>query len=364
MLYIMLFFSLIAGIDKLLGNKKGLGEKFDQGFLAMGSLALTIIGIYSLSPLIAKLIVPILLPLSEFLHLDPSVFIGSILAPDLGGYATSISIAKNKEIGFLNGVVLASTLGTIISFSIPVAINMIRLDDFKLFLKGILAGVTTIPLGVFISGLMLNVDIKTLIINLIPVILFSILVTIGLMRYQEITISAFKLIGKAVLFISTLGLIVGIFQFSTNIIIIPELIPIEESAKIVLSIAVVLSGAYPMILIASEKLRKPLAKISKRLGFNEYSILGLLSTLASCLPMFSIYDKFDNNGKVINAAFAVSGAFVFGGQLGYISSVSKETVNAFIVGKLISGVSAIVIAFILIKYEEGKGFSSDSKSKD
>jgi Ethanolamine utilization protein len=282
----------------------------------------------------------------------------------LGGYATSISIAKNKEIGFLNGVVLASTLGTIISFSIPVAINMIRLDDFKLFLKGILAGVTTIPLGVFISGLMLNVDIKALIINLIPVILFSILVTIGLMRYQEITISAFKLIGKAVLFISTLGLIVGIFQFSTNIIIIPELIPIEESAKIVLSIAVVLSGAYPMILIASEKLRKPLAKISKRLGFNEYSILGLLSTLASCLPMFSIYDKFDNNGKVINAAFAVSGAFVFGGQLGYISSVSKETVNAFIVGKLISGVSAIVIAFILIKYEEGKGFSSDSKSKD
>jgi Ethanolamine utilization protein len=84
MLYIMLFFSLIAGIDKLLGNKKGLGEKFDQGFLAMGSLALTIIGIYSLSPLIAKLIVPILLPLSEFLHLDPSVFIGSIFSTRFG----------------------------------------------------------------------------------------------------------------------------------------------------------------------------------------------------------------------------------------------------------------------------------------
>lgn len=355
MLYIMLFFSLVAGIDKLLGNKKGLGEKFDQGFLAMGSLALTIIGIYSLSPLIAKLLVPILLPISEILHLDPSVFISSILAPDLGGFTTSIAIAKNEKIGLLNGAVLTSTLGTIISFSVPVAINTIKYDDFEPFSKGILAGVTTIPLGVFIAGLMLHIDMLTLGINLIPVILFSIIVTTGLIMFQEKTIVIFRIIGKSVLFISTLGLIIGIFQFMTGVVMLPELIPIEESSKIVLSIAVVLSGAYPMLLIASEKLKRSLNNLSTKFGLNEYSILGILSTLASCLPMLAIYEKFDRKGKILNAAFAVSGAFVFGGQLGYISSVAKDAVNAFVVGKLISGVSAIFIAFILIKYEEGEG---------
>ncbi|MBC7087584.1 MAG: ethanolamine utilization protein EutH [Tissierellales bacterium] len=311
MLYIMLFFSLLAGIDKLFGNKKGLGEKFDQGFLAMGSLALTIIGIYSLSPIIAKLLVPILLPVSDFFNLDPSVFISSILAPDLGGFPTSISIAKNEKIGILNGVVLASSLGTIISFSIPVAFSMIKYDDFEPFTKGILAGVTTIPLGVFAAGIMLDINFISLLINLIPVILFSLLVTVGLLVFQEKTITIFRIIGKAVLFFSTTGLIIGIFQFSTGIVIFSDLISLEESFKIVLSIAVVLSGAYPMLLILSEKLKKPLKNLSIKFGLNEYSILGIISTLASCLPMLAIYDKFDRKGKILNAAFTVSGAFVF-----------------------------------------------------
>ena len=45
MIYVMLGFSLLGGIDKLLNNRLGLGVKFDEGFKAMGSLALTIIGI-------------------------------------------------------------------------------------------------------------------------------------------------------------------------------------------------------------------------------------------------------------------------------------------------------------------------------
>src|SRR5690554_4673059 len=136
MLYVMLGFSLLAGIDKLLNNKYGLGNKFDEGFKAMGGLAITIMGIYSLSPIIAKLVTPVLIPLSSMLFTDPSVFISSILATDLGAYNTSIEIAKDPSVGIYNGIILASTLGATISFTVPVAINLISIKDFQYFAKG------------------------------------------------------------------------------------------------------------------------------------------------------------------------------------------------------------------------------------
>ena len=77
MLYIMILFSILAGLDNILNNKYGLGEKFEEGFKTMGGMALSIVGIYTLSPVIGKLIVPILYPLAKLIRTDPSVFISS-----------------------------------------------------------------------------------------------------------------------------------------------------------------------------------------------------------------------------------------------------------------------------------------------
>ncbi len=45
---------MISGIDYILGNKFKLGEKFEEGIKSMGVLALSMIGIYSLAPIISN----------------------------------------------------------------------------------------------------------------------------------------------------------------------------------------------------------------------------------------------------------------------------------------------------------------------
>jgi ethanolamine transporter len=62
--------------------------------------------------------------------------------------------------------------------------------------------------------------------------------------------------------------------------------------------------------------------------------------------MLSILKDMDPRGKVVNVAFAVSGAFVFGGHLGFVAGINKEVVFAMIVGKLVSGVSAVILAVV------------------
>ncbi len=356
MLYIMLGFSLLGGIDKLLNNKFGLGIKFDEGFKAMGSLALTIIGIYSLSPIIAKGVLPLLGPLSAWMNVDPSVFVSSILATDMGAFNTSIEIARDPSLGIFNGVILGSTLGATISFTVPVAINMISDDDFQYFAKGILAGIVTIPLGMVVSGFMLGIGITQILWNLLPVVIFSFLIAYGLVRALERIVVIFRVLGKVILAVSTFGLILGILDYSMGIVLIEGLIPLEEGALLVLSISIILSGAYPMLFFLSRRLHKVLRRISEKYDIDDFSILGLFASLASCLPMLGVYHHMNWKGKILNAAFAVSGAYVFGGQLGYVTSVAPETVNAFIVGKLAAGAASLIVAYYLIKMEiKGEG---------
>lgn len=352
MLNIMLIFTILAGIDKLLDNKYGLGVKFDEGFKAIGALALTITGIYCLSPVIARVSIPLLNPLAKLLNTDPSVFISSLLAPDQGGYSASLEVAKNPLIGEYNGIILGSMLGSTISFTIPVAVNLISIKDFPYFAKGILSGIVTIPLGMIVAGIMMKVPLSDMLFSIIPVVFISLIIIIGLLKAQDKMISIFKVLGKVILAICTIGLILSILDFSLGIQLVKGMKPFEEGAMLCVKIGIVLSGAYPLLYFVSRKLHKHLRTISNKFDIDQYSILGLVSSLANCVPMLGVYEEMNWKGKILNAAFAVSGAFSFGGQLGYISTVSPENVNAFIIGKLVAGITGIGVALILIKREE------------
>lgn len=347
----MLFFSILAGIDKIMGNKLGLGEKFNEGFYSLGGLALTVIGIYSLSPIISDMLLPVLNPISNVLRTDPSVFISSILAPDFGGLSTSMAIGNTVDIGRYNGVILASTLGSLISFTIPVAIETINREDFEFFIKGVLAGIITVPVGMIVGGVLLKIGYMDMLKSIFPVVIFSILVIYFLNKSPKKTINAFQKIGKGVIIISTVGMVLSIINYFFKVESLNSLAPFKEGAVMILEMAIVLSGAYPLLYFLSDKLSRHLEVLENRFNLNKYSILGLMSSLANCIPMFGIYKEMDDRGKVINSAFAVSGAFTFGGQLAYISSMVPDATNAFIISKLVAGISAVILASIMLRRE-------------
>ena len=60
---IMMFFCVVGGIDKIRGNKLGYGEKFDEAFGALKTLALIMIGIITLVPILKLVLEPIILHL-------------------------------------------------------------------------------------------------------------------------------------------------------------------------------------------------------------------------------------------------------------------------------------------------------------
>ncbi|WP_130807761.1 ethanolamine utilization protein EutH [Senegalia massiliensis] len=354
---IIISFSIISAIDKVIGNKMNLGNHFEEGFKSMGGLALTMLGIYTISPLIAKVISPLLFPISKVTGIDPSIFIGIFLAPDMGGFNASLAIAHDAQIGLFSGLILSSMLGATLVFTIPIALGMIKDKDKKHFSKGILYGIITIPLGSLVSGVMMGIDFDTLLLNHIPILLFSIMISMGLFLCPDKLFNAFERFNKFILLLSTFGLIVGILKFTLGISIFNDIIPIEEGLVVIGKIAIILSGAYPLVSFISEKLEKGLSSIGNKLNVNKNSILGVITSLVNTIPMISIYDKMDNKGKVINSAFAVSASFVFGGQMAFVLGVSPDIIGPFIVGKIVAGISSIIVIFVSTK-EYGSYFKN------
>lgn len=351
-LYVIIFFSLLGAIDKLLGNKFGLGAKFEEGFKGMGSLAMTMIGIYCLSPVIAHYFLSFLLSLSRVTGADPSIFIGSILACDMGGYTAAVEIAANEEIAKFSGIILASMMGATISFTIPIATNILSKEDFDYFAKGVLSGIVTIPVGCLIGGLAMGLGIRDIFMNIIPIVVLSVVIAVCLVKIKEKIVKLFVNIGKVIFVVSLVGLILSILNFVLGINILPGMIPFEEGIVVVGKIAVILSGAYPLIYFLSKVLEKGLSSLSEKLGVNDISILGLITSLANNVPTLGILKDMDWKGKIVNSAFAVSGAFTFGGQLGFVSGVSEDVVIPFILAKLAAGFSGILVAIFFIKLEE------------
>ena len=352
LIYIMAGFAVLGALDRIFGNRIGLGKEFEEGILAMGSLAMAMLGIISLAPVLAGILRPVVVPVYSFLGADPAMFAGTILACDMGGASLAQAMTADPEAALLGGVIGGSMLGATIVFTIPVAIGILRQEDRPAMAKGILAGIVTIPVGIFVGGVVAGFPVMKVLRNLIPIVLIAALIAIGLWKAEKWMIKGFGIFGKGIIALITAGLAAAIVERLTGFAIIPGMAPIENGFLTVGEIAIVLAGAFPLVWAITKLLRKPLLKVGKWLGINDTAAGGLIATLANSIATFGMIKDMDERGKVVNIAFAVSAAFVFGDHLGFTAGFAPEMLTAMIAGKLAGGITAVFVALFLMKKRE------------
>lgn len=353
-LYLMTAFMVLGALDRIFGNKFGLGQEFENGIMAIGSLALSMLGIICLAPVLADLLRPVVVPVFRFLGADPGMFPGSILACDMGGAALSMELAESREAGLFGGVIIGSMLGATIVFTIPVALGIIPAEDRPCLAKGVLAGIITIPVGALTGGLLAGFELMMILRNLIPIVLFALVIALGLWKAEKVMIKGFILFGKLIVAVITVGLAAAIVEALTGIVVIPGLAPLTDGYATVGSIAIILAGAFPLVYVITKLFRKPLMKMGKLLGMNDVAAAGMVASLANSIPMFGMLKDMDRRGKVLNVAFAVSAAFVFGDHLGFTAGFAPEILFPVIAAKLISGVSAVAVAMLLTRRDQNE----------
>ena len=346
---VMAGFAVLGAVDRVIGNRFGIGEKFEEGILSMGSLAMAMLGVICLAPVLAAVLKPVVVPVFSALGADPAMFAGSILACDMGGGPLAAELTADADAAALGGVITGSMLGATLVFTLPVAMGILEEQDRPAMAKGVLCGIVTIPVGVLAGGLAAGFGIGMILRNLLPIVIFGALIALGLWKAEGAMIRGFAAFGKGVVAVITLALAAAILEELTGFSLIPGLAPLSEGFEIVGEIAIVLAGAFPLVYVVTKVFHRPLMRLGKILGINDPAAAGLVASLANSIATFRLVKDMDERGKVVNIAFAVSAAFVFGDHLGFAAGFAPEMILPMIVGKLAGGIAAVAVALFVVR---------------
>lgn len=340
----MACFSLLGAFDLIIGNKFGLGKQFERGLELLGTMALSMVGMIIIAPLISQLLFPFFKTLSTVIPFDPAVIAGSLLANDMGGYPLAMEFALTPESGNFNGLVVGAMMGATVSFTLPFALGAVPKEKHDSLMLGLMCGIVTVPVGCFVAGLIVRFPIEQMLLSLVPLLIFSAVLAVGLFKAPKVCVKIFKYLGVFIKTIILIGLASGIFEFLTGIKLIPHTENIQAGVDVIFSASAVMTGAFPLVYLLSRVLDKPMKAIGKKIGINATAAIGLVSTLATNVTALGNMKDMDEKGVVLNSAFAVSAAFTFAGHLAFTLSNNPDYVICVIIGKLIAGLTSLFVA--------------------
>ena len=347
---VMAVFAVIGAIDRMIGNRFGIGREFERGFMMLGSFALCMIGMIVMSPMIAYCLDPVLSFAGEHLPIDPSSFTALIFPNDLGGAHLAVEVGKNEQVALFNAMITSAMFAVTVAYTLPVSMELCDERHMKDVFLGFLCGIVTVPVGSLIGGLLGGLSFGVTLLNLIPQIIFTIVIAAALLRFPEKCLKIFAAFGGGIRVVVTAGLALGVFLQLTGLAFPLPLGTFAEGAEIVFNSGAVLCGAFPLVWFVSRVFRRPLHMLGKRVGINDVAATGLLSSLASSTTTFVMMSNMDRRGIVYNAAFAVSGAFTFGGHLAFTLVFAPDWLLPMIISKLVAALLSLPVAMLIFNF--------------
>ncbi len=354
LILIMLGFFLIGGIDRMLGNRFGLGNELEKGISQMGAFALSVVGFYCIGVNGIQTHMEEITEVAGKLPFDLSLIPGLLLASDSGGLPIAMQLSPGN-MGLFSGLLLSSGIGCLLSFQLPVAMGIIKGKLLEEMMEGLIPGIITIPIGLFTGGFMLEIPIPQMLFQMIPIFVICGLMILGFLRKPILTQKILIYFGLFIRAVGTLFfaiVVIGLFYEPFKIV---EDEMVSYALITVTKICVVIGGALVFVQLIMLYAARYIEKFADLLDVNIQSVMGLLLSLISGAAMLPLLSEMDRKGKLMNSAFAVMGSYVFGGQMAFVAGlVNGKQLSVYIVGKLCAGLAAIVLVMIQCRVEDSK----------
>ena len=348
--FIMAIFAFIGLADYALGLNLGLAKEFEKGLNTMGGLALSVVGFYAIGVSFVQNNAEKLASLAQNIPFDPSLIIGSLLAPDMGAMGVANSLAATPQLAVFSGAMVAGGLGETIGYQLPVFLAAVKKEEIPEMMKGFICGIIPLPVGLAVGGIMLGIPLGSLVVNMIPVTVLCAVLILAVAFAPEITTKVLMVFGNFVRIISYIFFIIVVFG-----VFMPQYSPVElslvsEILYMIFRMVIVACGGLVLSKIILTKFPHHISGLADRIGINNQSLVGVILSFVQSLAMLPLFSEMDSRGRVVNAAFSVAGAYVIGGQLAFVASVcTPYQTAAYMVSKLICGFLGIAIALMVCR---------------
>ncbi len=340
--------AVLGGLDKILGNRFGLGKRFDEGFELLGPLVSGMAGILVLSPLMAKGLRAVISPFFIKIGIDPAIA-SSLLAIDMGGYPLAMDLGIDRRVALYSGIIAASIFGCTISFTIPVGFSLADKRTSQDFALGIIYGLIAMPVGLIVGGAACGLSVLETIWQSLPLMLLAVLMMIGIRLNTERMVRVFNVFAKFISLLCVVGAILGTFEYLTGVAILPGLMSMKEAMTTAVLCGITMLGSLPFMGIVTAILKKPLAAMGTKLRMNDSGISSMVMTIFSVTTSLASIRDMDRRSVIVNAALFVSASDALSAHLGFCAAVEPGMVSALLAAKLSGGLAALLLALVLTR---------------
>lgn len=374
-IYIIMVCAVAGAVASIRNPETGLGKEFIEGLHSIGPIFIPVAGIMAAIPYLSQFIRVVVGPLFAMIGADPSIAATTVIAGDMGGYQLADALAGSRD-AWMIATVVGFTSGATIIFSIPVGLAMLAKADHKYMALGIMSGILSVPIGVFIAcaiialaGLDIRPEVSTtaeasyqialglgdILRNLLPLIAFCVAIALGLRFAPDAMIKGFLWFGRIMYAGITLVLVASIVEYFTGFFSsvfgswgFDPIIADEQDQFRALEIAgyigIMLAGAFPMVYLLTKYLARPMEVIGARIGVSPEGAAGLLAASANILAMYRLVGRMQPRDKVLAIAFAVCAAFTFGDHLAFSANFQPTMILPLMIGKLLGGAAGFMLA--------------------
>jgi ethanolamine transporter len=377
-IYIIMACAVAGAFAAIRNSDEGLGKQFMEGLHAVGHIFVPAAGIMASIPYLSWFIDKVCGPFFAAIGADPAIAATAILATDMGGYQLA-EVLKETQEGWIMAMIVGFMAGATIVFSIPMGLAMLDKRDHKYMALGVMSGVLTIPIGAFISSVIIALSssnfrdfisttgdakfqfalgLGQILLNLSPLLIFVVIIALGLYFMPDLMINAFMWFGrildagiKLVLVFSIVEIFTGLFStvfggwgFHPIMADSEDQFRALETAGY---IGIMLAGAFPMVYLLQKYAGGPLEALGRKVGLSKEGSAGIVATIANILAMFKLVRTMPPKDKVINISFAVCAAFLLGDHLSFTANFQPTLILPIIVGKFSAGIIGIGLAYWL-----------------
>lgn len=377
-IYIIMACAVLGAFAAIKNSDEGLGKQFMEGLHAIGHIFVPAAGIMASIPYLSWFIDKVAGPFFAAIGADPAIAATAILATDMGGYQLAEVLRETQE-GWIMAMIVGFMAGATIVFSIPMGLAMLDKRDHKYMALGVMAGILSIPFGALISSIIImfthsevrdfiattgdanyvfNLGLTQILLNLLPLLIFVVVIALGLYFLPDLMIKAFMWFGrildagiKLVLVFSIVEIFTGLFSTVFGAWGFHPIMADQEDQFRALEtagyIGIMLAGAFPMVYLLQKYAGGPLEAMGRKIGLSKEGSAGIVATIANILAMFKLVKTMPPKDKVINIAFGVAAAFLLGDHLSFTANFQPTLILPIIVGKISAGVIGIGLAYWL-----------------
>lgn len=377
--YLMMACCVVGGISYIVNDQSELGRAFQDGLHAMANMFIPICGLMASVPFLKVFISKVFGPVFALFGGDPVVAAAIIMPPDCGSFALATEIGQSADL-FPVIIAIGFMCASTIAFNVPIGLSMLDKGDHKYLALGTMSGFLSVPFGVFITSVIVmfthpairstfssvgepdHVVVLTLgmlLRNMIPLVVICVLLALGLKFFPNGMVKGFMVFGKLMTGALTLVVVACILQHYTGLFTdilgigwgFDPILADEENTfravELLGTIAMMLTGAFPMVTLIRRYLGKPLEKLGRLAGLEASGSVGLVACLPNGLAMFPFVKEMRPRDKVVCMAFLACGGYSLGAFLAFNVNFQPNLLVPVFVGQICGGIIGILFAKLL-----------------